>query len=140
MQYVAKFAWFFGMTIGIATAGEPAAPLDGTYSAIAVIREGKPGPDELVKTVSLKIAGDDLTFTVKDKTFPAKIKLNAKMSPTAIDIAPSEGMDKGRTFLGIVKLEKGELHLAYRERGDRPTDFKGQDGAFAFRLKLDEKH
>ena len=121
------------------TGAEPADSLDGQYSAVAVTREGKPEGDELVKSVSLVIKGEDMQFTVKDKKFPAKIKTDAKAKPATIDISPSEGADTNRTFHGIWKLEKGELWLAFRERGERPAEFKGEDGAILFRLKRDEK-
>jgi uncharacterized protein (TIGR03067 family) len=116
-----------------------APQLAGTWSAVAVTREGKPESAELVKSVSLTITKGELTFSIKDKKFPAKIKTDDKAKPAAIDISPTEGADSGRTFLGIWKIEKGELLIAFRERGDRPTDFKGEDGAILFRLKKDEK-
>jgi len=120
-------------------ADTPAEKLDGTYKAASIIRGGKPESDELVKSVSLQIKGGDLNFTVKDKKFPAKIKVDAKAKLATIDISPSEGADSGRTFLGIWKFEKDELWLAFRERGDRPTEFKGDDGTILFKLKRDEK-
>ena len=122
-----------------AVAADAPEKLDGTYKAVAVTREGKPEADDLVKSVSLKISAEVLTFSIKDKTFPAKIKLDSKAKPATIDISPSEGADSGRTFLGIWKFENGELLLAFRERGDRPTEFKGEDGAILFRLNRDEK-
>ena len=113
--------------------------LAGTWSAVAVTRDGKAESDELVKSVSLAIAKGELTFTVKEKKFPAKIKTDDKAKPASIDISPTEGADTARTFFGIWKFEKDELWLCFRERGDRPTEFKGEDGAILFRLKKDEK-
>ncbi len=134
---MARFAILFALIFGTAQAAEPGAELAGNYSAVAVTRDGKAAPDELVKSITVKIMADELTFTVKDKNFPSKIKLNEKVKPATIDIEPSEGPEKGRTFLGIYKLEKGELTIAYTERGDRPTAFKSEKGAILFRLKKD---
>jgi uncharacterized protein (TIGR03067 family) len=131
---------FLILAFTTACAGDPATEtFDGQYSAVAVTREGKAETDELVKSVSLVIKGDDMQFTVRDKKFPAKIKTDAKAKPATIDISPSEGADTNRTFFGIWKFEKGELWLAFRERGERPSEFKGEDGAILFRLKRDEK-
>jgi len=120
-------------------ADPPKDSLDGQYSAVAVTRDGKAESDELVKSVVLVVKGEEMLFTVKEKKYPAKIKADAKAKPATIDISPSEGADSGRTFLGIWKHDKDELWLAFRERGDRPTEFKGDDGAILFRLKRDEK-
>ena len=126
--------------LAAACAAEPGADtLDGAYVAVAVTRDGKPETDELVKSVSLVIAKDELNFPVKDKKFPAKIKIDAKATPATIDSSPSDGADNGRTFFGIWKFEKGDLWLAFRERGDRPTEFKGDDGAILFHLKRQAK-
>ena len=140
MKRIASAAVLFAASIGASlAAGGPLAELEGKYAAVSLTREGKEESADLVKTVSLKIAADEFTFSVKDKSFPAKIKVDAKAKPATIDIAPSDGPEKGRTFLGIYKVEKGELVIAFAERGDRPTAFKGEDGVLLVRLKKDEK-
>jgi len=140
MKRIAPAAVLFAVAFGAAAAADgPLAELEGAYKAVALTRDGKDEAADLVKSVSLKIAADEFTFSVKDKTFPAKIKVDAKAKPAAIDIAPSDGPEKGRTFLGIYKVENGELVIAFAERGDRPTAFKGEDGVLLVRLKKDEK-
>jgi uncharacterized protein (TIGR03067 family) len=119
----------------IGSAADAPADLAGTWKATELVRDGHHESDELIKTVSLKIEKDELVFTVKDKNFPAKFKLDPKAKPAAIDIAPSEGPEKGRTFPGIYKVENGELTLAFTERGDRPTEFKGENGVLLVKLK-----
>ncbi|HEY3790092.1 MAG TPA: TIGR03067 domain-containing protein [Urbifossiella sp.] len=120
-------------------ADSPLEFLEGTYKAAALTRDGQEESAAVVNSISAKIAADELTFTIKDKTFPAKIKVNAKANPAAIDIAPTDGPEKGKTFLGIYKMEKGELLIAFAERGDRPTAFKGEEGVLLIRLKKNEK-
>jgi uncharacterized protein (TIGR03067 family) len=129
----------FFLLLGTAVADEAKPELTGTFQAVAVTREGKDEPASVVSAISLKINGDELIFSVKDKNFPAKFKVDPKAKPAAIDIAPSEGPEKGRTFLGIYRFEKDELQIAFAERGERPTQFKGEDGILLVRLKKTEK-
>jgi uncharacterized protein (TIGR03067 family) len=125
---------------GALTADEKGpAGLDGTYQAVAMTREGKDEPADRVAEVRLTITGSELTFSVKKKSFPAKITVNPKAKPAAIDIAPTDGPEKGKTFLGIYKVEDDELLLAFTEKGDRPTEFKGEGDVLFVRLKRGEK-
>ena len=138
MKPVLSAGVLFLFALGVSLAAEaPLAELAGSYKATALSRDGKDESAELVASVAVKIVAEDLTFTVKDKTFPAKIKVDAKARPATIDIAPSDGPEKGRTFLGIYKIEKGELAIAFTERGDRPTAFKAEDGVLLVKLKKD---
>lgn len=123
----------------LAADAPPLKQLEGTYQAVAVSRDGKDEPADLVSTVKAKIAGDELTISVKDKSFPAKIKIDPKAKPATIDIAPSDGPDKGHTFPGIYKVEDDQLVIAFTEKGDRPAEFKGGDGVLLVKLKREEK-
>jgi uncharacterized protein (TIGR03067 family) len=138
MFRIASFAALLVLSVSGA-ADSPADTLPGDYSAVAITHDGTVKDAEFVKGVTLVIAKGEMTFKVKDKSFPAKIKLDEKAKPAGVDISPTEGTDNGRTFLGIWKLENGELWLCFRERGDRPTEFKGGNGAILFRLKRDAK-
>lgn len=113
--------------------------LAGTYKAVAVVKDGKAAPAELVADMRAKIEKDEITFTVKGKEFPAKLKVDPAKTPAHVDLAPADGPEKGRSFPGIYKLEKDELVLAFTETADRPTDFKGGDDILVVRLKKDAK-
>lgn len=140
MKSIPSTTVLFLLALGVSGAADsPLVELSGSYKAVALVRDGKTESEELVSSVSVKFAAEEMTFTIKDKTFPAKIKLNAKAKPATIDIAPSDGPEKGRTFLGIYKFDRGELAIAFSERGERPTAFKGEDGVLLVKLKKDEK-
>jgi uncharacterized protein (TIGR03067 family) len=89
--------------------------------------------------VKLAIAGDELVFTVagkeEAKERKAKIKVDASATPHTIDILPSEGDAKGKTFPGIYKIEKDVVTLVFTEEGDRPKDFKVEGKAMLLKLK-----
>jgi uncharacterized protein (TIGR03067 family) len=140
MNRIIPAAVLFFAACGLSAADAlPLEQLEGSYQAVSVNRDGKDEPADRVSTVKAKIAADELTITVKDKSFPAKIKIDAKAKPATIDIAPSDGPDKGHTFPGIYKVEDGRLVIAFTEKGDRPTEFKGGDGVLLLTLKREKK-
>ena len=109
--------------------------LAGTYKAVSVLKDGKEAPPDVVTGFGVKIEKDEITFSVKGKEFPAKLRVDPKKAPPHLDLSPADGPDKGRTFPGIYALEKGELVLAFTERADRPTDFAGGPDVLVVRLK-----
>ena len=114
----------------------PLKPLEGMYSATTVSKGGKDAPEEFRKELGCKVAGDQLTFSVKGKEMPAKVaRVDAKAKPATNDIVPTDGPEKGKTFLGIYSYQDGELTLAFTEKGDRPTDFTGANNATVVKLK-----
>jgi len=140
MKHVFFVPLAFALALGTSMAAEP--PLEdlaGNYKVVALTRDGKEQPADTVNSTTVKIVKDELTITLKDKSHPAKIKVDPKAKPAAIDIAPTDGPEKGRTFLGIYKVENDELHIAFAESGDRPIAFKSDDGVLLMRLKKSDK-
>lgn len=132
---LAGIAFVFGAAV--AADEVSLAALAGSYKAVSVTHHGKAVPPDVLAGFAAKVEKDNLTVTVKGKEFPAKLKLDAKPAPAHLDLAPQDGPEKGRTFPGIVRLEKGELVLAYTETADRPVDFKGGPDVVVVRLKRD---
>lgn len=134
---------FAGIVFALGLAGplladEPGlAALAGSYKAVSVLKDGKPAQAELVDGFRAKIEKDEVTISVKGKEFPAKLKADPKRTPAHLDLSPTDGPEKGRTFPGIYKLEAGELVLAFTEKADRPADFKGGPDVLVVRLKKD---
>ena len=126
---------------GTASADEKALKeLEGTYKIALAEKGGKAAPKELTDTATVTIKGDELViaFGADDKQ-TAKIKVGGDAKLTTIDLSPSDGEAKGKTFPGIYKLEKGELTLAFNEKGDRPKEFKSDDDVILMKLKKNEK-
>ena len=78
-------------------------------------------------------------FSYTKEEHKAKLKVDATKTPHTIDILPTEGDSKGKTFPGIYKLEKGEVTLVFTEKGDRPKDFKAEGEAMMIRMKKADK-
>lgn len=130
----------FAAVVGGAVVADDKAlkELEGKYTVAAVTKGGQPAPDEFVQSASAVVKGDELTITAKGKDNRAKIKVDATKKPAQIDLSPSDGPEKGKTFPGIYKLDKGEWTLAFTERGDRPTEFKGEADVVLIRFKKAE--
>lgn len=114
--------------------------LEGTYKLTHAEKDGKAAEKALLETVTVTIKGDELVmaFSADDKK-TAKIKVTPDAKLSTIDLAPQDGPEKGKTFPGIYKLEKGELTLAFSEKGERPKEFKSENEAILLRLKKSEK-
>jgi len=137
----AAFALLAVSLAGLARADEKGLKeLEGTYKVISIEREGKFAEKAVTETMTVQIKGDEfvVSFSADEKKV-AKIKVTPDPKLSNIDLTPQEGPEKGKTFPGIYKLEKGELTLVYSEKGDRPKEFKSDNGAILLRLKKVEK-
>ena len=126
----------------LAADDKPAGP-EGTYKVTGLSKGGTKAPEEVTKTFEgVTIKGDKLSMKAMGETKVATIKIDAKAKPATIDITPDEGPEKGKTMLGIWKMDKGVLTIALIEGKDtkRPADFdaKGKDDIL-LELTKDEK-
>jgi uncharacterized protein (TIGR03067 family) len=117
--------------------------LEGTYKVTALEKAGKAAEKALTDSVKIIIKGDEFTLTFdKDgekQEKKAKIKVDSSSTPATIDITPSDGPEKGKTFPGIFKIEKGEVTIIFTEKGDRPKEFKSEGESMMVKMKKDEK-
>lgn len=127
---------------GVVLADEKALKeLEGTYTVAALEKGGKPAPKELVDDLKVTIKGDELVIKIGAEEKKAKIKADAGKTPATIDITPADGPEKGKTFPGIYKVEKGEVTLVFVEgdKAERPKELKSEGEVMLMRLKKDEK-
>jgi uncharacterized protein (TIGR03067 family) len=76
--------------------------------------------------------GDKHTVKVGEVTIIGTHKLNPSKKPKEIDASDTEGPFKGKTVLGIYKLEKGEFTVCFSPPGmDRPKEFTTNSGTGA---------
>ena len=114
--------------------------LEGTYKIIHAEKDGKAAEKALIDTVTVTIKGDEfvMSFSADDKKV-SKIKVTPDAKTPTIELVPQDGLDKGKTFPGIYKLDKTELTLAFSEKGERPKELKSDNDAILLRLKKVEK-
>jgi uncharacterized protein (TIGR03067 family) len=111
--------------------------LEGTYSVTLLKKGGKEAGKEDTQKTKIRFKGESLSIIIGNEEKSTQIKVDASKQPHAIDITPSEGPDKGKTYLGIYKYEKGELAIAFVKAGDRPKEFTSENEVTLMKLKKD---
>jgi uncharacterized protein (TIGR03067 family) len=100
--------------------------LAGEYKLVGLMKGGKDAPKEEVDAIKgVTISGDKFTVDIAGDKKVATIKVDGSKKPATLDLTPDDGPRKGEAMAGIFTFEKGVLKMAVREKGDRPTDFKG---------------
>ncbi|MCE9565163.1 MAG: TIGR03067 domain-containing protein [Planctomycetes bacterium] len=126
---------------GVALADDKALKeLEGAYTVIGLEKGGKPAPKEIMDTLKVSIKGEVFVITIGTDEKKAKIKVDASKTPNTIDISPTDGPEKGMTFPGIYKIEKGEVTIVFHEKGtERPKEFKSEGEGMLMKLKKTEE-
>lgn len=107
--------------------------LEGTFVMVSGEEKGEKIPEEIVKTAKLTIKGNKHTVKIGEVTIVGTHKVDASKKPHEIDGMDTEGPNKGKTTLGIYKLEKGQFTVCFAPSGkDRPTKFTSKSGTGEF--------
>lgn len=135
-RFVVASGWLMVVAAGLTLADDKALKeLEGTYAATAVEKNGMAAPKDIVDSLRVTIRGDTLTIRVMNEEKKAKIKADKTKTPHTVDISPTDGPEKGRTFPGIYRIDKDEVTIVYTERGERPKEFKAEGEAVLLRMK-----
>lgn len=133
---------FFVSMTGLVLADEKDfKELEGTYSVVGLEKGGSVAKKEVTSKITVAFKGDSFILAIVDdgkkEEKTAKIKIDAAKQPHTIDITPIEGPEKGKTFPGIYKFDKGELTLAFTEKqgADRPKEFKAEENVILMKMK-----
>jgi uncharacterized protein (TIGR03067 family) len=89
----------------------------------------RPMPDEVLKTISLKLDNGKYEVFVGDEPDRGTYTLDATSNPKSMTITGTEGPNNGRTFPAIYELGRDDegdtLRICYDLSGaKRPTEFK----------------
>jgi uncharacterized protein (TIGR03067 family) len=97
----------------------------------AGVRDGKPADD--LKGHLLVIEGERFTIRLKGKVlYGGTVRVHPDRKPAAIDFVQTEGAFKGKTWLGIYRLDGDRLRVcdnAYALDRGRPTEFASPAGS-----------
>jgi uncharacterized protein (TIGR03067 family) len=112
--------------------GGTGGKLEGTWIATSAVSDGKKVPDEILKKFMLTVSFKDGKYTVVmagDQVEAGTYKTDASKKPAAIDLNITEGKDKGKSQLGIYKVEGDTMTIAMtsHDKKDRPKNFDASD-------------
>jgi uncharacterized protein (TIGR03067 family) len=99
--------------------------IQGTWTVVSMEREGQKFPDDEVKKMKVVIKDDLLTINNGCRDEQARIKLDAKKKPKALDLmAVKDGKEQG-AVPGIYEIDGDNLKLCWDKgsTADRPTEF-----------------
>ena len=119
---------------------EAPANLQGTWSAIRAVREGKAAGD--VMGNQLSIAGNRFEIKAKDgkRLHAGTVRADPEARPAVIDFEHAEGALKGRVWKGIYLLDGETLTVcenAPDPRKERPAAFEAKAGSGYVLLKFE---
>jgi uncharacterized protein (TIGR03067 family) len=102
---------------------------EGEWVFSAWDHAGNPLPAEARETAKWTIKGEKYTFEFNDLKEEGTIKLDPGKKPATIDLAITEGEDKGKSQVGIYKMDGDTITVCLAPPGakDRPTEFKSTE-------------
>lgn len=106
-----------------------AKALEGTWKPTKAELSGKPMPDEVLKTISLKMDHGKYEVFVGDKPDKGTYSIDSAAKPHGITVVGTEGPNQGKTYPAIYELTGDTLRICYDLSGaKRPTEFKSVPG------------
>jgi uncharacterized protein (TIGR03067 family) len=137
-----KSLLFSGLTFGLvvvasAWAGDAGKKdqelLQGVWKLIRMEEGGEKAPENVLKAMSIKIAGNKLSVFEKDKVVAElSFKLDPAKKPKAVDFTHLVGDDKGKTEAGIYALDGDQVTFCANSAGKpRPAEFVSKKGSDA---------
>ena len=98
---------------------------EGDWRITAWEQGGGELPKEFLDVAKWVVKGNKYTFTAGDQMEEGTLKADPDKKPAALDIEITAGMDKGKTQVGIYKVEKETITICLARPGekDRPTEF-----------------
>jgi uncharacterized protein (TIGR03067 family) len=113
----------------IATAAQDGAEkelknLEGVYVMVSGEANGERLPEKIVKASTLTLKGNKYTVKLGDDTHSGNQKVAPTKTPKEIDATDTDGANKGKTILGIYKVQKDVFTVYFAPPGkDRPKEF-----------------
>jgi uncharacterized protein (TIGR03067 family) len=111
--------------------------LKGTWTIVAMERDGQKAPEEAVRDQSLTFDGDKVTFKLRGDSKTGTFKLDATQKPPHLDITPDDGGKKTMKMIYQLDGDTLKLYGAKNEEGERPKSFDA--AAMIITLKRDKK-
>ena len=99
--------------------------LQGDWIPVKAELAGKPMPEAVLKTISLKLVKNDYEVLVAGKPDKGTWTIDPTAKPKAMKVTGVKGPNAGKTFPAIYELAGDMLRVCYDLSGKkRPTEFK----------------
>ncbi len=107
------------------------AKLEGEWTMVSGEASGMSMPREMVKTGKRVARDGETTISFGGRLyFKAKFRIDPSKKPKTIDYTMTEGPTKGKTHLGIYKLDGDTVTFCFAAPDkERPTDFTAKEGS-----------
>jgi uncharacterized protein (TIGR03067 family) len=126
-----KLPLYLGFLLLVALSGFASDPtgstksLQGNWVPVKAELGGKPMPDAVLKTISLKLDEGTYEVFVGDKPDRGTYTVDATTSPGSMTITGTDGPNQGKTFPAIYELKGDTLRICYELSGKKqPAEFK----------------
>jgi len=119
------------LTAPAADKPDDARALQGTWIPVKADLAGRPMPDAVLKTITLKLNASEYEVSVTGEPEPDKgtWELDPAAKPKGMKITGVKGPNAGKSFPAIYELEADTLRVCYDLSGaKRPTEFKTTPG------------
>ncbi len=109
--------------------GDDAKAVQGNWKPAAAELAGRPMPDAVLKSISLKLDNGTYEVFVGEEPDRGTYMLDFAATPRGMTITGTDGPNKGRIFPAIYELKGDTLRICYDLSGTKhPTEFKSIAG------------
>ena len=128
------------LTTFAASPPDDAKALQGYWESTKAELAGQAMPDEVLKTISLKLDNGKYEVSVAGAPDKGDYTLDPTSKPKSMTITGTEGPNNGKTFPAIYELKGDTLRICYDLSGaKRPAEFKTSAGTKLYLVTYNRK-
>jgi uncharacterized protein (TIGR03067 family) len=118
-----------GVSIRSTSTLDDAKAVQGSWKPTKAELAGRPMPDAVLKSISLKLYNGKYEVLVGEQPDRGSYTLDVAAKPKGMTITGSEGPNSGKIFPAIYELKGDTLRICYDLSGtERPAEFKSLAG------------
>lgn len=115
-------------------------PLRGDWIPVKAELGGKPMPDAVLKTMSMKLGDGSYDVLVAGQPDKGTYEIEPTAKPKGMVIRGTEGPNKGRIIPAIYEVDGKTLRICYDLSGaQRPKEFKSLEGTKLYLVTYQRK-